>query len=807
YCPYNTSNPDTRIEVISPSGYAPATEADSYISATGSIVTAPRISASGGAAIAGEGNVTYDLNIAENIEDAVIKLRYSAVGTGSIDIFLDGVLVDLGTEPVFQLTENSDTYLMTRELYLTDLLTAGAHTLMFVLTAPAVNIEIDYFAVYSGLPPGEEPEPPFADEKDFKYTVDSSVYFQSDLYDSDRPETTLQYYYDRDNPQRYHGTKDKVSFRVVFDKSRLYNSDTDVVDLKVISQNDAEAINDAGLAVVDAESDKVLRWTNLNNTSNECQAALINAGVSDVAGVLLSWERSKEAYEDPDSLRKYGFFGMLVPSQDFSESDYFSFWVYNDGTPLKFKARIEDSRGPRKKMTEDGKKIVFGVWESGWAGIEPRMVTDAADWENLVVDLTRSFSAHDTEWDKDWDPDEILSEGAVGKLDLTDITRICFLVEPEDAFATGIFWLDDIILSRAPETAPLEAFETDFYGWTGGDVTDIEFLDMVEEDSFKYFWFEYNSNNGLIKDGNWSGKQCSIAAVGFGLTSYCIAVNRGWIPEAQGRERAEQVLTTLWNAPQGDGEIGTAGYKGFFYHNLDMDTGLRSGESKLSPMDSELSSIDTALLMAGALTAGRYFGGNVQTLAKNLYERVDWDWMRNGGDTLSMGWNPGTGFLANKWEGYNESMILYLLAIGSPTYPIPASSWVSADWTRDVATALSGGPLYYVSEGPLFAYQYSHAYIDFYGKTVNGWNWFDNSRTAVLSNRQFCINDKGTYPTYDYFCWGLSACTYKTDEEGGEGYRVYGAPPPADALHDGTVAPYAAAASVIFAPEYAIPTL
>ncbi|MCK5159936.1 MAG: hypothetical protein KAQ99_00025, partial [Candidatus Aureabacteria bacterium] len=151
YCPYNTSNPDTRIEVISPLDYAPVIEAESYSSATGTIVTVPRISASGGATIDGEGNVIYDLNIDENIEDVVIKLRYSAVGTGAggIDIFLDGVLVDIGTEPVFQLTENSDTYLMTRELYLTDLLSAGAHTLMFVLTAPAVNIEIDYFAIHT----------------------------------------------------------------------------------------------------------------------------------------------------------------------------------------------------------------------------------------------------------------------------------------------------------------------------------------------------------------------------------------------------------------------------------------------------------------------------------------------------------------------------------------------------------------------------------------------------------------------------------------------------------------------------------
>ncbi|MCK5161873.1 MAG: hypothetical protein KAQ99_09895, partial [Candidatus Aureabacteria bacterium] len=391
-----------------------------------------------------------------------------------------------------------------------------------------------------------------------------------------------------------------------------------------------------------AENEKLLRWTNLEGDAAACKAALIAAGVADVDGVLRSWEQSKEAYEDPDSLRKYGYLGMLVPSQDFSEADYLSYWVYNNGDPLRFKVRIEDSRGPRKKMTVDGKKIVFGVWESGWAGIEPRMVTDAADWENLAVDLTRSFSAHDTNWDEGWDPDEILPEGATGKLDLTDITRICFLVEPGDGFATGEFWLDNIMRSRAPDTAPLEGFETDFYGWTGGDITDIEFLDMVEEDSFKYFWFEYNPDNGLIKDGTWSGKPCSIAAVGFGLTSYCIAVNRGWITEAQGRERAEQVLTTLWNAPQGDAETGMAGYKGFFYHFLDMNTGLRA-------LNSELSSIDTALLLAGALTAGRYFGGNVQTLAKNLYERVEWDWMLAGGDTLSMGWNPGTEFLANKW--------------------------------------------------------------------------------------------------------------------------------------------------------------
>lgn len=500
-----------------------------------------------------------------------------------------------------------------------------------------------------------------------------------------------------------------------------------------------------------------------------------------------------------ESMRNYGWFAAVIPPTDFFNQDYFSFWAYNDGTPLKFRITLEDERGPQK-VNIGGTDVTFGIWESAWARMEPHTVTDKADWENLVLDLTRAFAAHDPNYDPQ------TATEPVGKLDMTRIKTISFVVAPEDFRAKGTFWIDDFTLSKAVETAPLETFEYDYYGWAGGSVSDIEFLDKIEEDSFTYFWYEANPKNGLIRDGTWAAKESSIAAIGFGLTAYCIGAERGWITRQQAKERVRKVLTTLYNAPQGPEAAGKAGYKGFFYRLLNMDDATRAGDNTVNPT-SELSSVDTALLMAGVLTCRGYFNSvadgdelAIMDLAKKLYERVDWPWMLNGASTFSMGWTPESGFMASRWQGYNESMILYLLAIGSPTYPIPASSWNAANWKRDQGS-YGGYSLYYASTGALFTYQFSHAWIDFCGKSVDGAFWFENSRNAALANRAFC-DDNNAYPTYGLNSWGLtSSVSLQSDgacKKTGEGYGVFGAAPPNGTTHDGTIAPYGAAGSIIF---------
>ena len=190
---------------------------------------------------------------------------------------------------------------------------------------------------------------------------------------------------------------------------------------------------------------------------------------------------------------------------------------------------------------------------------------------------------------------------------------------------------------------------------------DERFLNKLEKASFKYFIEEINPENGLIKDSSRPGSPASVATVGFGLTAICIGESRGWISKKKAYERALQILRTFkYKVPE---------EHGFFYHFLDMRTAKRAWSS-------ELSSIDTALFLAGALYAGEYFKGTeVERLAKELYERVEWPWMLNGKDVLCMGWKPETGFLWYYWDSYSEAMLLYALAIGSPTHPIDEESW------------------------------------------------------------------------------------------------------------------------------------
>ncbi|MFH1593590.1 MAG: glucoamylase family protein [Candidatus Omnitrophota bacterium] len=310
-----------------------------------------------------------------------------------------------------------------------------------------------------------------------------------------------------------------------------------------------------------------------------------------------------------------------------------------------------------------------------------------------------------------------------------------------------------------------------------GAVSDDEkFLDKLERDSFEYFLEEVNPENGLIKDSSRPGSPCSVAAVGFGITALCIGESRGWISKRAAYERVLQTLRTFkYKVPH---------ERGFYYHFVDMRKGSRAWSS-------ELSSIDTALFLAGALFAAEYFKGTeIEGIASDLYERVEWSWMMNGRDVICMGWKPETGFLRYYWDSYSEAMILYALAIGSPTYPIGKDAWLG--WKRTVSS-YKDYEVVHSYFGSLFTYQYSHAWIDFrkiYDK--DGINYYENSVNATLANRAFCIDNRDKYASYDEDSWGLTASI------GPEGYKGYGAKP-GMAINDGTISPCGMAGSIIFA--------
>lgn len=334
---------------------------------------------------------------------------------------------------------------------------------------------------------------------------------------------------------------------------------------------------------------------------------------------------------------------------------------------------------------------------------------------------------------------------------------------------------------------------------------DSDFLEYLQQTAFDYFWYEANPTNGLIRDRTQTFSAASIAAVGFGLTAIGIGVDHNWITRAEGRDRTLNTLKTFWERPQGTNLTGTIGYKGWFYHFLDLETGLRSGTT-------ELSSIDTALLLAGILYSKQYFDGGdtnevtIRALADSIFNRVDWLWMANASNSLAHGWRPDSGFLNNRWIGYNEAMVLYLMGLGAATNPLPATHWES--WTSGYNWQTNYG-YSFVHFPPLFGHQYSHCWVDFrhIGDAyinAKGITYFENSRRATLAQREYCIANPGQFAGYSSNVWGLTAC----DGPGSAGFFAYiarGAPPAEN--DDGTIAPTAAGGSLSFTPEYSLPSL
>lgn len=327
-----------------------------------------------------------------------------------------------------------------------------------------------------------------------------------------------------------------------------------------------------------------------------------------------------------------------------------------------------------------------------------------------------------------------------------------------------------------------------------------EFLDYVQQTCFDYFWYGANPANGLVPDRSANGSACSIAAVGFGLTAIGIAVDHSWITRSQAVARVSTTLNTFLNGPQGPGTTGIIGYKGWFYHFLDMNTALRAG--------SELSSIDTTLLLAGILYAKQYFNGPgadealIRTMADAIFNRVDWVFMSQGSNTVAMGWQPTSGFTGyGPWVGYNEAMILYCLGLGTTTNPLPASAW--SQWTNGYTWSTFYGQTF-VPFPPLFGHEYSHCWIDF-RHVADGYmnshssTYFENSRRASLAEVAYCST--GPQVGYSSTIWGLTAC----DGPPPNGYAARGLPP--NGLDDGTIAPTAAGGAIAFVPEYSLPSL
>lgn len=345
--------------------------------------------------------------------------------------------------------------------------------------------------------------------------------------------------------------------------------------------------------------------------------------------------------------------------------------------------------------------------------------------------------------------------------------------------------------------------------------SDEAFLDQLQEPTFRFFWERANPRNGLVPDRWPSESFSSVAAIGFGLPTYAVGTERGWITREQGADRVLTTLRFLLHAPQGPDPAGRTGHNGLFYHFLDMETGVRFERV-------ELSTIDSALLMAGVLFSQQYFAGSderetaIRAVADSLYRRVNWQSMVNNPGRISMGWHPETGFIESEWHGYDEAMILLVLALGSPTHPVDPSLWQTYMSTSKWGTFYGQQ---YVGFAPLFGHQYSHIFIDFRGIhdpyiARFGIDWFENSRRATLAQRQYAIDNPMRWTGYGADVWGLTASDGPADTT----LTVNGTPrefwtyTARGASHtavrdDGTIVPTAAGGSIPFAPELTIRAL
>jgi hypothetical protein len=338
-----------------------------------------------------------------------------------------------------------------------------------------------------------------------------------------------------------------------------------------------------------------------------------------------------------------------------------------------------------------------------------------------------------------------------------------------------------------------------------------DLLDALQKDSFKYFIEEVNPKNGLIADSTWDNGVCSIAAVGFALACYPVGVERGWISHQAAVERTLVTLRYFQSSPQGM-EPDTSGYQGFYYHFLDLQTGQRT-------WNSELSTIDTSLLIYGMLVAAQYFQGDgsgereIRNLTDQLYRRVNWNWAQDGELTIRHGWLPESGFLRYRWQGYDEALLIYLLGLGSPDHSLPQESYEayvsSYRWQE-----LFGYEILHAA--PLFVHQFPQVWIDFRGiqdepMRARGLDYFENSRRATYVHQQHAIHNPSGFDGYGEYAWGITASEgpirgkepIEIDGHIFYGYLARGVPGP----DDGTLSPWTAITALPFAAEIALPTI
>jgi hypothetical protein len=343
--------------------------------------------------------------------------------------------------------------------------------------------------------------------------------------------------------------------------------------------------------------------------------------------------------------------------------------------------------------------------------------------------------------------------------------------------------------------------------------TDREMLNSLQRETFDYFIHQVDHVTGLIVDKTQPGFPSSIAVVGMGITSYIAGVHKNFISREDAAGRILKILRFFYDSHQGP-EPDATGYKGFYYHFIDMKTGKRLWEC-------ELSTIDSTFLIAGALCAANYFTDDkkdekeIRELADALYRRVDWQWALNGATTISHGWRPETGFLPYHWgEDYSEAMLMYVLALASPTCSIDKKGY--KDWTASFKLREAYN-ITYLYAGPLFIHQFSHMWIDFRNilddfNKESGFDYFENSKRATHVHREYAIDNPMGFACYGPNCWGLTAsdgpgpALLKIDnkELTFYDYIARGAPFGPD---DGTISPWGVVASLPFAPEIVIDTI
>jgi hypothetical protein len=357
--------------------------------------------------------------------------------------------------------------------------------------------------------------------------------------------------------------------------------------------------------------------------------------------------------------------------------------------------------------------------------------------------------------------------------------------------------------------------------WAGANPPGADaFLADLERRTFDFFWDTTDAKTGLVPDRWPTPSFASIAAVGFALSAYPVGVARGYITREQARERTLTTLRFFAGLPQGPGRAGVAGHKGFFYHFLDMKTGLRFGRC-------ELSTVDTALLLMGALHAQSFFDGEqadearIRSLIDEIYGRVDWAWAQVRPPSIGHGWTPEKGHLPHDWKGYNEALMVYLLALGSPTRPVQPEAYGAWTSTYDAHSWGESGGQAFLRFPPLFGHQFTHCWVDFRGirdayMRGKGLDYFENSRRATYAQQAYAAANPLGWQGYSAEVWGVSASDgpaditlpYKTTTGQVEKRRFISYAGRGMGLHDdGTLAPYAAGSSIAFAPEICIPAL